>query len=263
MPNLPGSTPARDLKMFKELFTNPDFQPDQLKIYPCVLTKNAKIYKQWLKKNKNSQNTIPHYKPYTKKQLTNLLIKIKKIIPPYVRITRLIRDIPSNSILAGNKISNLRQIIQKEMKEKNQTCRCIRCREIRGHDYKMSNIKLIKREYPASNGKEIFLSYEDTKQNKLIAFLRLRLPEVGGRKSEVGNAALVRELHTYGSMIPIGQSGRVQHRGFGKKLIKKAEKITKTSGYQKLAVISGIGVRDYYRKIKYKLQDEYMVKTTN
>ncbi|NQU77750.1 tRNA uridine(34) 5-carboxymethylaminomethyl modification radical SAM/GNAT enzyme Elp3 [Candidatus Falkowbacteria bacterium] len=290
MPNLPGSTPSRDLKMFKELFTNPDFQPDQLKIYPCVVTKNSKLYSQ-LEKNKNSQKTIPpllrggikggviKYQPYTQKQLTNLLIKIKKIIPPYVRITRLIRDIPSESIIAGNKISNLRQYIQKEMAQKKLKCRCIRCREIRGTDYKISNVKLKKREYSASEGKEIFLSYEDTKQNKIIAFLRLRLPtekSINNQQLTINNSAIIREVHTYGSMIPVGQSGKVepgrtksrrmtvmtgQHRGFGKKLTKQAETITRQAGFNKLIVISGIGVRDYYRKLGYHLKDEYMVKT--
>ena len=266
MPNLPGSTPARDLKMFRELFSNPDFQPDQLKIYPCVITKNAKIYK-WLKNRK--------YKPYTQKQLFNLLINIKKIIPPYVRITRLIRDIPSTSIIAGNKISNLRQIIQQEMKKQIRDprlsvsiCQCIRCREIRGADYKMSNIKLIKREYKASGGKEIFLSYEDAKQNKLIAFLRLRLPQNSNQHSNIlaskfaclKNSSIIREIHTYGLMTPLTQKGPVQHKGFGKKLIKQAEKLSKQAGYKKISVISGIGVRDYYRKLGYNLQNEYMIK---
>ncbi|MBU4331718.1 tRNA uridine(34) 5-carboxymethylaminomethyl modification radical SAM/GNAT enzyme Elp3 [Patescibacteria group bacterium] len=292
MPNLPGATPARDFKMFKELFSDPAFQPDQLKIYPCVITRDAKIY-SWLKSKK--------YKPYSEKQLTNLLINIKKNIPPYVRITRLIRDIPSESIIAGNKISNLRQIIQQKMQATAQTtqsntkskkcirdplpsvsnprqsvsvCQCIRCREIRGSDYKMKDVKLIKREYQASQGKEIFLSYEDVKQDKVIAFLRLRLPQLLNysitQLPTLKNAAIIREVHTYGTMIPVGQLGKVQHRGFGKKLMAEAEKIVKNfepgrkakkAGYKKIAVISGIGVRDYYRKLGYNLENEYMVKS--
>ena len=249
MPGLPGSSIKKDEKMFEELFSNPNFQPDQLKIYPCVVLKNAPLYKLW--KNKK-------YKPYTDKQLLNLLIKIKAKIPPYVRIVRIIRDIPSQSIIAGNKISNLRQIIQ----QKKTKCRCIRCREIRNSKFKIQNSKLLRREYNASGGKEIFLSFEDTKNDKILAFLRIRLTNEWSL-SALRGCALIRELHTYGQAVAISQKFKnaQQHKSLGKQLMTEAEKIAKNEfKFKKIAVIAGIGVREYYKKLGYKLKETYMIK---
>ncbi len=240
MLNLPGSNPKRDEKMFEELFSNPSFQPDQLKIYPCVVLKTSLLYKIW-KQGK--------YRPYSENQLTNLLIRIKKKIPLYIRIIRIIRDIPSQSIVAGNKTTNLRQII------KNKTgniCKCIRCREPREKVAK--KLKLFRHDYPASGGRERFLSYEDPQRKNLYAFLRLRLTD---------NWAIVRELHTYGQVVPISAKSKkaAQHKGMGRKLMAEAEKIVlKETNFKKISVISGIGVREYYRKLEYRLEDEYMVR---
>jgi len=256
MPNLPGATPASDLKMFKKLFKDQNFQPDMLKIYPCVITKDAKISK-WYKQGK--------YKPYSAKQLFNLIIKIKKGIPPYVRISRLIRDIPIESIVAGNKISNLRQLIQNQQ---GLICQCIRCREARNKQFTINNLQLTSRKYKASGGTEYFLSYESKDQKILYAFLRLRIPakqeqSISLNIPELKNAALLRELHTYGQLIPLTKTKQhaVQHLGLGKKLIQEAEKITKQQGFKKIAVISGIGVRQYYKNLGYKLTGSYMIKT--
>ena len=170
MPDLPGSSYAKDLRMFKELFSNPDFQPDMLKIYPCVVVKNAPIYK-WLKTGK--------YKPYSDKKLLELLTEIKKIIPYYIRITRLIRDIPSTSIVAGNKVSNLRQVLKKKSEEEGWQCKCIRCREVRNNNIPPNKrgwgVKLFRQDYDASDGKEIFLSFEDRERKNLYSLLRLRI----------------------------------------------------------------------------------------
>lgn len=267
MPNLPHSTPAKDLKMFREIFSNPNFQPDMIKIYPCVVTRGSKIYKWWKQKK---------YKPYTNKQLLNLLIEIKKIVPPYVRINRLIRDIPSPSIEAGNKISNLREIAAQEMARCGLQCKCIRCREV-GHqkseNLKVKSLKLFIRKYEASGGTEYFLSYESFDQRILYAFVRLRIPDFKTPVilPELKDAALVRELHTYGHLVPIEskkqnnkktkkQLNIVQHTGLGRQLMACAEQITKQLGIHKIAVISGIGVREYYRKLGYHLKGTYMVK---
>jgi len=251
MLNLPKSNPEKDKKMFEELFSNPDFQPDQLKIYPCVVIKTAPLYQLW-KQGK--------YKPYTQKQLINLLVKIKKGVPPYVRIIRVIRDIPSQSIVAGNKVSNLRQIIKNQA---GNICRCIRCREIKNTKIELKNVELKTREYNASQGKEIFLSFEDTKQDKLLAFLRLRITDQWTIPT-LKNSAIIRELHTYGHVAKISSKSNskiVQHKGLGKKLMNLAEKIVKTeTRFKKISVISGIGVRGYYRKLGYKLKNEYMIK---
>jgi len=253
MPNLPGSTPQKDEKMFEELFSNSDFQPDQLKIYPCAVLKTAPLYKLWKREK---------YKPYSKKQLIDLLIKIKEKIPPYVRIVRMIRDIPAQSIVAGNKISNLREVVAREMKKQNKKCKCIRCREIKSQKSEVRSQKLIRREYNASGGKEIFLSFEDTKNDKILAFLRLRLTG-SWTLSELKNCALIRELHTYGQTLALSQKTKnaQQHKSLGKKLMEEAEKIIRTeTNYKKIAVIAGIGVRQYYKKLGYKLKGTYMVK---
>ncbi len=255
MPGLPGSNPKKDLEIFKKIFTDQKFQPDMLKIYPCVVTKNSVLY-DWYKKGK--------YKPYSDKELKNLLIKIKLLIPYYVRLARLIRDIPSESIVAGNKITNLRQIIDQELKTKKIYCKCIRCREAGHQDTlktKKQKTKLFIQKYKASNGLEYFLSFESPDRKILFAFLRLRLnKEKNNFIQEISGAALIRELHTYGELVPLGQAGKVQHFGFGKKLLAQAEKIAKENKYKKIAVISGIGVREYYRKLGYKLDGTYMLK---
>ena len=248
MLNLPGSNPKQDVEMFKELFSNPAFCPDQIKIYPCVLTKDAELA-TWYKDGK--------WKPYSDDVLADTIIKIKKFIPEYCRVIRVIRDIPSTDIVAGSKSSNLRQILQ----QKGMKCRCIRCREIRS--LKVNALSLVNREYEAVGGKEIFISYEDNTQDKLVAMLRLRIPSGDSKMhfSALKYAAIVRELHVYGMHTPIGDKGKsAQHTGLGKKLLKEAERISKKHGKKKIAIISGIGVRDYYRKQGYTLKDEYMVK---
>lgn len=262
MPNLPGSNLKIDKEMFKKIFKDENFQPDMLKIYPCMVTKGAKIY-QWHKKGK--------YKPYSDKTLINLLSEIKKNIPYYVRIVRVIRDIPATSIVAGSKISNLREIVAKEMKKRGWQCKCIRCREIKSFYQPTEKIKLFRQDYKASEGKEIFLSLEDLKREKIYAFLRLRIPSqvFSGKKHFIKvleNAAIIREIHTYGVSVPIGSKIKVapQHQGLGKKLVQEAEKIIRNEfkkyGIKKIAVISGVGVRNYWRKFSYRLKDSYMVK---
>lgn len=256
MPNLPSSTLAKDLKMFREIFTNPDFQPDMLKIYPCVVTRGSEIYKWWKQEK---------YKPYTEKQLVELLINIKKFLPPYVRVNRLIRDIPSPSIEAGNKISNLREVVTAEMARRGLRCKCIRCREV-GHqkNLKHSAPKLSVKKYLASGGTEYFISFDSPDKKILYAFVRLRIPNLKTDPilPELKNAALIRELHTYGHLVPIDKKspGATQHLGLGKKLMAEAEKIARKSGVKKMAVISGIGVREYYKKIGYQKDGTYVTK---
>ena len=253
MPDLPGSDLKRDEKMFEELFKNPDFQPDLLKIYPCAILKEAPLYRRWKK---------GQYKPYTKKQLINLLKSIKKKIPYYVRIQRISRDIPSQKILAGPaKISNLRQILLGAMGNENWQCHCIRCREVKEKYDPKEKLYLFHQDYEASDGEEIFLSFENKNRTKLYSLLRLRIT------SE--NRAIIREIHTYGQLHSFKKTyrGRAsvsspQHKGLGKKLIRAAEKITKKEfNLNKIAVISGIGARDYFRKLGCRLQDTYMIKS--
>lgn len=299
MPGLWGSSPKKDFQMFEELFSNPNFQPDMLKIYPTVVTKNSELYTIW----KNGD-----YKALTDHQFQNLIIKIKnEIIPPYTRIQRLIRDVPLPSIEAGPTVSNLRQIIEKETH-----CQCIRCREIKG-EYKSSDlpamlselkginshltsklsnvisnknnlamqagkIVLDRIDYNASDGKEIFLQYVSPDKQKLYSMLRLRIPSDNNHNHFIPaleNSALIREVHTYGKLINISkkddnslpadattlQAGP-QHIGLGKKLLQEAEHIAREEfNLKKIAVISGVGVRNYYRKNGYKFKDTYMIKS--
>ncbi len=261
MPNLPGSNFKKDLKMFEEIFKNPDFKPDLLKIYPLALVKSSILYK-WHLQGK--------YKPHSKQELVKLLVEIKKIIPYWIRIQRIVRDIPSKDIIEGGaKISNLREIVQKEMQEKGLKCRCIRCREVKENYNPKEKLYLLREDYKASAGKEIFLSFEDKIRRKLYALLRLRIPSqyYENRSRNIipvlKEAAIIREVHTYGQMTPVGEKGlQPQHRGLGKKLIKEAEKIVKKEfGLKKIAIISGVGVRSYYRqKLAYRLKDTYMIK---
>ncbi len=257
MPDLPGSTPTKDLAMMKKIYTHENFKPDQIKIYPCVVNEYAQIA-SWFKQKK--------YQPYSPARLKKLLLEIKKITPYWVRINRLIRDIPAESIIAGNKITNLRQIIQQELKQSNARCKCIRCREV-GINSTLKDSgtpHLFIQKYKASQGTEYFISFESKNKKCLYAFLRLRInqTQTGAQFTVLNNSALVRELHVYGQMVNVGSKlkSATQHKGLGKKLMQEAEKIAKKNNLEKIAVISGVGVRNYYRKLGYRLQDTYMVK---
>jgi len=253
MPNLFGSSIAQDQKMFQEIFSDSRYQPDMLKIYPCMVTKYSKLYSEYKKNN---------YIPLTDTELIDLLVKIKKDIPFYVRIQRMIRDIPAESIIAGSRVSNLRQIIQNKY---GKICNCIRCREIR--EFSQKKIHLHRFDYSASGGKEIFLEYID-KDNRIYGLLRLRIPSniFNGNEhwiSILNNCAIVREVHVFGQVVQVGKknNSKTQHKGLGKRLIEKAEEIVqKEFKLNKIAVISGIGVRAYYKKSGYSLRESYMVK---
>ncbi len=255
MPGLYGSNFKKDLKYFKKVFQDSRFRPDMIKIYPCIVSKGSKLYQLYKK---------GIYKPYEEKTLIKLLMKLKLNVPPYVRINRLIRDVPAWQIQGGSKTSNLREVIQNKLEKQGDSCKCIRCREIKSQKINPKNFHFIKRSYNASKGKEHFLSFENN-NNQLAAFLRLRLTKkniVSKFLPELKKAALIREVHTYGQMMPLKKHKKslAQHAGFGKTLIKKSEKIAKKQGFNKMAVISGIGVRQYYKKLGYHLKGSYMVK---
>jgi len=259
MPNLPGANLERDEEMFEQLFQNPDLRPDYLKIYPCALLKEAPLYRYYLEKK---------YKPYSKEQLITLLQKIKQKIPPYVRIQRIGRDIPSSYIPEGGAmVSNLRQVVQDKMKREKSACFCIRCREVKENYSPKEKLYLYRYNYQSANGKEIFLSIENKKRTRLFSFLRLRIPSFcfknGGAIFRVlENSAIIREVQTMGQSIPIGKTySAPQHKGLGEKLIKEAENIAqKEFRLKKIAAISGVGARNYWRKLGFRLKDTYMVR---
>ncbi len=262
MPGLPGSNFDRDLEAFKILFTNPDFMPDMLKIYPCLVLESAKIY-SWWKDGK--------YSPYTNEEAENLLIEIKRVLPPWVRVMRVQRDIPAQLILAGVNKGNLRQIVQEEMRKRNLRCRCIRCREV-GHRTFLDditpntkNIEIVTQKYAASEGFELFISAEDVENDILIGYVRLRFPSRKSHRLEIKSdeTSIVREIHIYGPLVPLG--ARVteawQHRGYGKMLLEEAEKASLKEGRNRILVTSALGVREYFRQFGYERIGIYMGKT--
>jgi len=304
MPDLPGSSPEQDKWMFEQAIVNPDLQFDDIKIYPTAVVQNfddkhivkSKIYDMY---NNGS------FMPYSEKNLQDLIdvcVFYKTRVNPWVRIQRLVRDIPGNDIAAGyNKISNLRQVIHTQMKKKGLKCNCIRCNEIGEKEHDKYEPIVAVRKYEASGGIEYHISVEAHKMDffqklmywlmhvymylytlitgrlsywpgdldtyiGLYGFLRLRLDPFpgGGYIPEISNCALVREVHVYGASLGVNnglESNGSQHRGFGKLLMSTAEKIAKNAGWNKVAVIAGVGTREYYKnKCGYELSGTYMVK---
>ena len=285
MPDLPGSSPEKDKKMFDYIINSEQLQFDQWKVYPTATVPWTKI-KDWYDEGK--------YMPYTEtnpEDLFDVLLEMMKNVPPWIRLNRVIRDIPNKTkngylyIYSGNKITNLRQILDDRLTQDNSFCSCIRSREVK------KNIKLIKyaicivRQYISSGGKEYFISIESgdkidsiykndnwynngiREKGIIYGFLRLRITPNSGNKyfPELKKTALIRELHVYGQVTTQSKinMNNAQHSGFGKILMKKAEEITIQNGYKRICVISGIGVRNYYRKLNYKLVNTFMIKELN
>lgn len=260
MANLPGGNVRTDKKMFAEIFANSKYRPDHIKIYPLALVKESKLFKSYVSRK---------YRPYDKNQLINVLKSAKKSIPFFCRVERVIRDIPASSIVAGGaKISNLRQEAILSLKKDGSACRCVRCREIKNRFSENDKFQLFRENYDASEGKEIFLSFENADRSKLVGLLRLRIPSNIFKKQKhsiaaLNNAAIIREIHIYGPEVGIGKTDNmaVQHKGFGRKLIAEAEKIVFSEfGLTKIAIISGVGVREYFKKFGYGLAGSYMIK---
>ena len=258
MPDLYGSTPEIDYEDMVELFRNPAYRPDWMKIYPTMVVPWSQLEQIW----KDGKHV-----PYTDEELIELMIKMSAIIPDYCRVTRMYRDIPAPTILGGSKISNLRQLVEQRMKDRGIQCRCIRCREIKDEQVKFSELTLNVKPMEVSEGQEFFISFDDMEKDKICSLLRLRFSSYSlqGKKhfmKELEGAALVREVHTYGEQVEISEREKAvsQHIGLGRRMMMKAEEISRENGYKKLAVISGIGVREYYRKLGYEQEGTYMVK---
>lgn len=247
-----------DLKMFKKLFSDNNFKPDMLKIYPCLVTQGSELYDLW---------EAGKYTPYRDEDAVELIVKVKEILPKWVRTMRIQRDIPSTLIVDGVKKSNLGELVYNKLEENHINCQCIRCREI-GHkktsqEYKLDDFRLFNEKYSACNGEENFLSIEDVNEESIAGFLRLRFPSKDHFRPEITDkTSLVRELHVYGNMIKIGDKNPKigQHTGFGEKLLKEAEGLSVDKGCDQVAIISGIGSRNYYRKFGYEKVGPYMIK---
>ncbi|WP_296885664.1 tRNA uridine(34) 5-carboxymethylaminomethyl modification radical SAM/GNAT enzyme Elp3 [uncultured Methanobrevibacter sp.] len=247
-----------DLKMFKQLFSDDNFKPDMLKIYPCLVTEGSELYDMW-------KDGV--YSPYTDEEAVDLIVEIKKILPKWVRTMRIQRDIPSTLIEAGVQKSNLGELVYNKLDENHINCQCIRCREI-GHkktneNYTLDDFRLFKESYTACGGEETFISIEDKNEESIAGFLRFRIPSENIFRPEITDkTALIRELHVYGNMIQIGDKNPAigQHTGFGEKLLKEAENLAIDNDKDEIAIISGIGSRNYYRKFGYERKGPYMAK---
>lgn len=250
MPGLPYSSMQKDEEMFKELFNNQDFKPDYLKIYPTLIIEGTELHQMWEK---------GEYRPYSTDEVVDIIARAKRHFPPWVRVQRIQRDIPVKNALGLDK-GNIRQLVHQRLKEYGYNCNCIRCREVGHRGIEGAEVELVVRNYNASKGEEYFISYEVPYDGSLAGFIRLRFPYepfIGTLK----DAALVRELHVYGQSLPIGarDEGAFQHKSIGKNLLARAEEIA-SQKYDKIAVISGVGVRDYYRKLGYEKNQGHMVK---
>ena len=247
MPGLPGSTAEHDLELSRQLFEDEHFRPDGLKLYPTLVVRGSEL-ESWYRDNR--------YRPYADEEMIDLLIAIKSLIPKYVRISRLMRDIPGKFIIAGSKDLALRGTIKKKMGQTGVRCSCIRCREY-GHrlrdGWTVGEPRLSRLDYETLEGKEVFLSYEDENET-LFGLLRLR---INGKK------ATVRELHIFGPEVPLGSrlEQAAQHHGLGERLVRQAETLAAAEfGADRLSVLSGVGAREYYRSLGYGLEGNYMVK---
>jgi elongator complex protein 3 len=263
MPGLPGSDFWKDLESFRLLFQDPRFRPDMLKIYPCLVMQGTELFEWWKK---------GLYQPYGTEQAAQLVAQVKEIIPPWVRIMRVHREFPVRLIVAGVKSGNLRELALKRLHDRGKRCRCIRCREV-GHRTLKEKIMVnadrvhtMVQEYEASEGHEVFISAEEPETDALIGYLRLRLPSPNAHRTEIDSSTvIIRELHVYGSEVPIGRRYRDawQHSGFGRRLLEEAESQARKHGARKIVVLSALGTKLYYKRSGYDYVGPYMGKKLN
>ena len=258
MPNLLGATTESDREDFIHFWQSPEegygYCPDELKIYPTQLLQGTDLYSEWEKGN---------YEPYDMDTLVRLLADIKPTIQPYCRVNRVIRDIPSHHVVAGNTRSSLRMDIQELMKSNGTKCRCIRCREIRGQKVRPEDLILQDFRYHAAYADEHFLQFV-TEDDKLAGYLRLSIPDnpQNAPIEELKGSALIREVHIYGQSLPVGaeQSGAAQHIGLGSQLIEEACRISRDFGFSRIAVIAAIGTRQYYESRGFTRGEYYLIR---
>jgi len=256
MPGLPGSSRERDLEGFRTLFDDPRFRPDMLKIYPTLVMEGTKLH-DWWKEGR--------YTPLSTEEAVELVADMKELVPPWVRIMRVQRDIPSNIIGAGVDKGHLRMLAQKRLTERGSKCSCIRCREV-GHrgEVEPDEVEIFNQKYEASLGTEVFISAESSTKDVLVGFLRMRIPSDGAFRPEITpDSAIVRELHVYGEMIPVGSSSVEgwQHRGWGRALMSEAERIAgEDYDAKKMMVMSALGTKEYYASLGYRRDGVYVSK---
>ena len=241
MPNLYGSDPQADVADFRRLFADPGLRPDELKVYPCSLVETAELMQRY---------EDGSWRPYGAEELLAVLTACVAEVPAYCRITRMIRDIPGDEIVAGNTVTNFREVVERELAARGRASRDIRAREIRGGEVDLGRLRLESLDYESAIGDEVFLQYV-TPEDRLVGFCRLALPRAGGFIAEIAGSALLREVHVYGAVVGIGrESGeRAQHLGLGRRLVEASARRARARGYADLAVISSVGTREYYRRL--------------
>ena len=264
MPGQPGMSQEMCLEDFRRIFEESEWRPDYLKIYPTLVVEGTAVYDMWHR---------DEFEPLDNDAAAELVAEIKSMIPRYTRLQRVQRDIPADHIEGGVWKSNLRQLARQRMDDHDWTCDCIRCREVGHNDEAPETVEMDIMTYEVGGGTEHFISFEDFEKDLLVGFCRLRFPNDPVRR-ELENAAIVRELHVYGSQVGVGHAAQAasetageadvdqhQHQGYGQALLAEAERLAVEAGYPKLAVISGIGVRQYYReKLDYRQDGPYVSK---
>lgn len=254
MANLYGSNVEDDIADYSKLWEE-SIRPDELKIYPASIIKNTEL---------NDLYEKGEFQPYSYDQLLYILKTIMPETPRYCRLTRIIRDIPSTDIVAGNKLTNFRQIAEDKINKEGEKCNCIRCREVKNKEVSFDDLELEIIEYMTEVSKEYFLSYKTKADDKIAGFLRLSIPDKKLSEDhfieELKDKAIIREIHVYGQVVGIGKKdeGKSQHLGLGTKLIEKAKEISKENGFETISVISAIGTREYYQKKGFYIENLYM-----
>lgn len=262
MPGMPGSSRTKDLEAFKRVFADPAFKPDMIKIYPCLVLDGTRMH-EWYREGV--------YMPYSTEEAAGLIAEVKKVLPVWVRVMRVQRDIPAGLIVAGVDKSNLRQLVQRKLVEQGERCGCIRCREV-GHRVAFDGVKpdvnkvhVLTTRYEASEGQEIFISAEDVDNDVLVGYLRLRVLSAKAHRPEISavRSAVVRELHVYGPLVPVGRhlAKAWQHKGYGGVLLGEAERVAREDyDAEKLLVISALGTKRYYARFGYVRDGVYVSK---
>ena len=263
MLGLPGCDASRDLDAFRKIFEDPDFKPDMLKIYPCLVTPGTQLYEEWKR---------GEYNPYSTEESALLIAEIKQFVPRWIRIMRIQREIPVDGIADGVKHGNLRQLVQEELTRRDMKCECIRCREVgirflnSGESPDLEQVRLQRVDYEGSGGTDIFLSFEDPENDILVGYVRLRIPTEKAHRPEIAgqDAAILRELHVFGQTVPVGDriAGAFQHKGYGSKLLAEAERISREEyDRTKMLVISALGTKAYYSRFSYTRDGPYVSKS--
>lgn len=241
MPNLYGSDADGDVACIEQLFADPDLCPDELKLYPCALIDGTELMDHY---------RAGRWRPYGLDELRDVLVRGLVRVPAYCRVNRMMRDIPASYIVDGVTQSNLREVVEAELARRGEPSRDIRSREIRADPVDPDRLELTELRYPAGGGEDRFFQFV-TPEERLVAFLRLSLPTVPPVVEELRGAAIIREVHVYGHAVRIGgkSPGAQQHLGLGRRLVEQARAAASAAGFERLAVISSVGTREYYRRL--------------